>query len=259
MTTGEAAVEASPQRSLASSDRLRHVESMTQLPSGAGQISHLNAVILGEPLASEENDLVFPSHDFSHQALVSSPEQYWKMYKRSVEDPAGFWSEIASQYYWREKWYPEVYSENIDVSKGTVKFEVGCNVEAGNGGKVAIYWEGNEPGDDGQLTYAELLEKVCQFRTTVLDCLHLPYPSELRCTADCGWITGHSYVTYGPLLNGATVVVFEGVLPAPNYPDSGRCWDIVDKYKVTIFYTAPTLVRSLMREGNEVKDLGIFP
>lgn len=68
------------------------------------------------------------------------------------------------------------------------------------------------------------------------------------CTADCGWITGHSYVTYGPLLNGATVVIFEG---APNYPDAGRCWEIVDKYKVTIFYTAPTLLRSLMRVGEE--------
>jgi acyl-coenzyme A synthetase/AMP-(fatty) acid ligase len=68
------------------------------------------------------------------------------------------------------------------------------------------------------------------------------------CTADCGWITGHSYLTYGPLLNGATVVVFEGV---PNYPDAGRCWEIVDKYKVTIFYTAPTAIRSLMRSGDE--------
>ncbi|KAL8134170.1 hypothetical protein AgCh_009288 [Apium graveolens] len=68
------------------------------------------------------------------------------------------------------------------------------------------------------------------------------------CTADCGWITGHSYVTYGPLLNGATVVVYEG---APNYPDPGRSWAIVDKYKVTLFYTAPTLVRSLMRDGDE--------
>ncbi|RRT41820.1 hypothetical protein BHE74_00058462 [Ensete ventricosum] len=158
MTTGEAAVEASPQRSLASSDRLRHVESMTQLPSGAGQISHLNAVILGEPLASEENDLVFPSHDFSHQALVSSPEQVRAF----------------------QKWYPEVYSENIDVSKGTVKFEVGCNVEAGNGGKVAIYWEGNEPGDDGQLTYAELLEKVCQKGDAVV--IYLPMLMELPIT-----------------------------------------------------------------------------
>lgn len=68
------------------------------------------------------------------------------------------------------------------------------------------------------------------------------------CTADCGWITGHSYVTYGPLLNGAKVVVFEGV---PNYPDAGRCWEIVDKYNVTIFYTAPTAIRSLMRSGEE--------
>lgn len=68
------------------------------------------------------------------------------------------------------------------------------------------------------------------------------------CTADCGWITGHSYLTYGPLLNGATSIVFEGV---PNYPDCGRCWDIVDKYKVQVFYTAPTLLRSLQREGDD--------
>ena len=62
------------------------------------------------------------------------------------------------------------------------------------------------------------------------------------CTADCGWITGHTYVTYGPLLNGATSLVFEGV---PNYPDPGRCWEIVDKFGVQVFYTAPTLIRSL--------------
>ncbi|WOL12596.1 acetyl-coenzyme A synthetase, chloroplastic/glyoxysomal-like [Canna indica] len=405
---------------------------MAQLPSGPGQISRLKAVILGEPLTSDENDLVFPSHDFSRQALISSPEQYGKMYERSVKDPAGFWSEIASQFYWKQKWDPEVYSENIDVTKGTIEFEwfkggstnicynaVDRNIEAGNGGKVAIYWEGNELGDDGQLTYAELLEKVCQLANylkhigvqkgnavviylpmimelpiamlacarigavhsvvfagfsaeslaqRIIDCkpkvvitcnavrrgskaillkeivdcallestnsgvlvglcltfenqsamtredtkwkegrdvwwqdvvpqfptkcdvewlgaedpLFLLYtsgstgkpkgvvhttggymvytaatfkyafdykPSDIYwCTADCGWITGHSYVTYGPLLNGATIVVFEG---APNYPDAGRCWDIVDKYNVTIFYTAPTLVRSLMRESNE--------
>ncbi|KAG6479711.1 hypothetical protein ZIOFF_063181 [Zingiber officinale] len=474
MTTGEAV--ASPKRSLASSDRLRHVDSMAQLPSGGGRISHLNAVILGESLESEENDLVFPSHEFSSQALVSSPEQvrfpspskkkkknhlvpslignarftsskiplfkedsvsmsrpfglkdYRKIYERSIEDPAGFWSEIASQFYWKEKWDLEVYSENIDVRKGSIKFEwfkgastnisyntLDRNIEAGNGGKVAIYWEGNEPDDDGQLTYLELLERVCQLANylkhvgvrkgdaviiylpmlmelpiamlacarigavhsvvfagfsseslsqRIIDCkpklvitcnavkrgskaIHLkdivdsalresakngvtvdlcltvenksamkrgdtkwkegrdiwwqdvvPHfptkcdvewvdaedplfllytsgstgkpkgvlhttggymvytattfkyafdykPSDIYwCTADCGWITGHSYITYGPLLNGATVV-------APNYPDCGRCWDIVDKYKVTIFYTAPTLVRSLMREGDE--------
>ena len=68
------------------------------------------------------------------------------------------------------------------------------------------------------------------------------------CTADCGWITGHTYVTYGPLLNGATSLVFEGV---PNYPDPGRCWEIVDKFGVQVFYTAPTLIRSLQREGDD--------
>jgi acetyl-CoA synthetase len=68
------------------------------------------------------------------------------------------------------------------------------------------------------------------------------------CTADVGWVTGHSYVVYGPLANGATTVMFEGV---PNYPDAGRFWQSVDKHKVTIFYTAPTAIRALMREGDD--------
>ncbi len=68
------------------------------------------------------------------------------------------------------------------------------------------------------------------------------------CTADIGWITGHSYIVYGPLANGATSVMFEGV---PTYPDASRFWQIVDKYQVTIFYTAPTAIRALMRLGDE--------
>ena len=68
------------------------------------------------------------------------------------------------------------------------------------------------------------------------------------CTADIGWITGHSYIIYGPLSNHATTIMFEGV---PNYPDFGRFWEIVDKYKVNIFYTAPTALRALMKEGND--------
>jgi acetyl-CoA synthetase len=67
------------------------------------------------------------------------------------------------------------------------------------------------------------------------------------CTADIGWVTGHSYVVYGPLANGATTLMFEGV---PNYPDSSRFWQVVDKHKVNIFYTAPTALRALMREGD---------
>jgi acetyl-CoA synthetase len=74
-------------------------------------------------------------------------------------------------------------------------------------------------------------------------------PSEVYfCTADIGWITGHSYLVYGPLLNGAISVLFEGV---PTYPDAGRFWDIIKRHQVNIFYTAPTAIRSLMGMGNE--------
>uniref|UniRef100_A0A0D6R8L0 acetate--CoA ligase n=2 Tax=Araucaria cunninghamii TaxID=56994 RepID=A0A0D6R8L0_ARACU len=417
---------------LSPSDPLRHVDSMAHLPSGAGPIQKLNAVVLGEALASEENDLIMPSEQFKKDALISSLDQYLAMYKRSIQDPAGFWADIASQFYWKVKWGQEVCSENFDVRNGQIEigwFKGGVtnicynaldrHVEAGKGNGIAIYWEGNDPGCDGCLTYNELLMKVCQLSNYLKDigvrkgdavAIYLPMIMELPiamlacarigavhsvvfagfsaeslaqrivdckpkavltcnavqrgakvinlkdivdtaledsskngvsagvcltyanesvlskektpwqkgrdiwwqdvvpkystkcevewvdaedplfllytsgstgkpkgvlhttggymvysattfkyafdykpsdvywCTADCGWITGHSYVTYGPLLNGAKVVVFEGV---PNYPDSGRCWEIVDKYKVSIFYTAPTLVRSLMRTGDE--------
>ncbi|GFY85166.1 acetyl-CoA synthetase [Actinidia rufa] len=436
-------MEEGKKKNTRTSDHLRHVESMAAMPSGAGKIPRLNAVILGEELASEEDDLVLPSHHFSQLAHVSSPEQYLEMYRRSIEDPAGFWSDIASQFYWKQKWGQEdqVYSENFDIRKGNIKIEwfkggttnicYNCldrNVKSGLGDKTAIYWEGNELGVGASLTYGQLLERVCQLANymkdigvrkgdaiviylpmlmelpiamlacarigavhsvvfagfsaeslaqRIIDCkpkavitcnavrrgskviylkdivdaaliesshngisvdaclvyenqsalereatnwhegrdiwwqdvvpkcpttcavewvdaedpLFLLYtsgstgkpkgvlhttggymiytgttfkyafdykPSDIYwCTADCGWITGHSYVTYGPLVNGATVVVYEG---APNYPDPGRCWDIVDKYKVTIFYTAPTLVRSLMRDGDEITPLpGAWP
>ncbi|CAI0555796.1 unnamed protein product [Linum tenue] len=405
-------------------NHLRHVESMAVLPSGAGKIPRLNAVILGEALASEEDDLVFPSDDFARQALLPSAQKYLEMYKRSVEDPAGFWSDIASQFLWKSKWGDTVCSENFDIRNGNVYVQwfkggitnicYNCldrNVDSGNGDKIAFHWEGNERGFHDSLTYTQLLSQVCQVANylrdigvkkgdavviylpmlmelpiamlacarigavhsvvfagfsadslaqRIMDCkpkvvltcnavkrgskvihlkdivdaalighsmvgqsavLHIAYsfgiltykktplvskdvvptysticevewvdaedplfllytsgstgkpkgvlhttggymvytattfkyafdykPSDIYwCTADCGWITGHSYVTYGPLLNGATVVIYEG---APNYPDPGRCWDIVDKFKVTIFYTAPTLVRSLMRDGD---------
>ncbi|MDC3123514.1 acetate--CoA ligase [Gammaproteobacteria bacterium] len=67
------------------------------------------------------------------------------------------------------------------------------------------------------------------------------------CTADVGWITGHSYIVYGPLANGATTLMFEGV---PTYPDAGRCWQVIDKHQVSVFYTAPTALRQLMAQGD---------
>ena len=73
-------------------------------------------------------------------------------------------------------------------------------------------------------------------------------PGEIYwCTADVGWVTGHTYIVYGPLANGATTLMFEGI---PNYPDSSRFWQVVDKHKVNIFYTAPTAIRALMRDGD---------
>ena len=68
------------------------------------------------------------------------------------------------------------------------------------------------------------------------------------CTADCGWITGHSYIVYGPLANGATTMIFEGL---PNYPTASRHWEVCDKHQVNIYYTAPTAIRALMREGDD--------
>ncbi len=89
----------------------------------------------------------------------------------------------------------------------------------------------------GYLVYASLTHE------TVFD---LREDDVYWCTADIGWVTGHSYVVYGPLANGATTLMFEGV---PNYPDGSRFWRVVDKHKVTLFYTAPTAIRALMRDG----------
>ena len=91
----------------------------------------------------------------------------------------------------------------------------------------------------GYLTYASLTHKV----------VFNYQPGDVYwCTADVGWITGHSYIVYGPLANGATSLVFEGV---PNYPNYSRFWHVVDKHQVTLFYTAPTAIRALMRAGDE--------
>ncbi|MEM1089708.1 MAG: acetate--CoA ligase [Pseudomonadota bacterium] len=91
----------------------------------------------------------------------------------------------------------------------------------------------------GYLVYASLTHEL------VFDY----HPGDIYwCTADVGWVTGHTYIVYGPLANGATTLLFEGV---PNYPDASRLWEVCDKHEVNICYTAPTAIRALMREGNE--------
>jgi acetyl-CoA synthetase len=99
--------------------------------------------------------------------------------------------------------------------------------------------KGTEHTSGGYLVYAALThEYVFDYRDGDI----------YWCTADVGWVTGHSYIVYGPLANGATTLMFEGI---PTYPSVSRFWDVVDKHKVTIFYTAPTAIRSLMQKGDE--------
>ncbi|MBU0716939.1 MAG: acetate--CoA ligase [Planctomycetes bacterium] len=366
-----------------------------------------------------------PPSGFAAKAHIKSFEQYQEMYKRSIEDPDGFWAEIAEGFHWQKRWDKvREFDFKNDIS---IKYFIGGKTNITyyaldrhlqkRGDQTAILWEGNEPGEGSKLTYRELHAEVCKFanvlkskgvkkgdrvsiympmvrelaiamlgcarigavhsivfggfspdsladrivdssckilittdgvfrgakavplkgnadeamdicakrgvnvRTCIVyervgpekikinmkkgrdswwhedmkkaspDCkpewmdaedplfilytsgstgkpkgvLHttggymvfatttFKYVFDYRdgdifwCTADIGWVTGHSYIVYGPLCAGATTIMFEGI---PTYPDAGRFWDVVDKYKVTQFYTAPTAIRAIMREGD---------
>ncbi len=364
--------------------------------------------------------LIPPNDTFAGKAHCPSFEKYEEMYQRSITDPEGFWGDIADTFVWEKKWDKVCdYSFEGDVHiKWFINGKTNISVNAldrhleTRGDQVAIIWEGNEPGEQIQLTYKDLHAQVCKFANALKSlgiekgdrvCLYMQMIPELPvamlacarigaihsvvfgafsedslrdriqdseckilitqdtalrgkkndiemkakadkavahcpsienvvvvqrtgievpmqagrdrwwhelmdaaeakcdpvwldaedplfilytsgstgkpkgvlhttggymiyttttfsyifdyqdgdvwwCTADIGWITGHSYIVYGPLCAGATSVMFEGV---PTYPDAGRFWDVVDKYKVTQFYTAPTAIRALMRCGEE--------
>ncbi len=366
---------------------------------------------------SQDNARFAPPSDFAARAHVGSLSQYKELYAQSVKDPEGFWAEQAKRLDWIEPW-SKVLEWDFDEPRvawfqgGQLNASVNCldrHVDAGNGDRTAIIWEGNDPSESRTLTYAELLGEVCQCANALQElgvrkgdrvCIYMPMVPELAvavlacarigavhnvvfggfsadslrdrildsacavvltadegvrgnktiplkaitdealegadcvqhclvvrrtggevamkagrdhwwhetvtpmskrcapsvqdaedplfilytsgstgkpkgvlhttagyllyaslthelvfdyhpgdvywCTADIGWITGHSYILYGPLANGATTMMFEGV---PNYPDFDRFWEVVEKHSVNIFYTAPTAIRALMREG----------
>lgn len=348
-------------------------------------------------------------------------EQYHALYRRSIEDPEGFWSEQASELiYWRDRWHTVV---DFDFNTAKIRWFDGATLNVSENcidrhlvsraDKVAIIWEGNEPGECRKLTYRELHREVCRAAATLrtlgvkrgdrvaiylpmipeaaismlacarIGAIHtvvfagfsaealsdrindcgcsivitaneglrgqktvplketvdvaldktptvnqvlvvkrtnsqcrmrpgrdiwyhealaqhgsdeaLARPEEMRaedplfilytsgstgrpkgvlhttagyllqvtltsrhifnlreddihfCTADVGWITGHSYVVYGPLSNGATTILFESL---PTYPDAGRYWDVVQRHRATVVYTAPTAIRTLAKEGD---------
>ncbi|MCA8971375.1 MAG: acetate--CoA ligase [Planctomycetes bacterium] len=366
-------------------------------------------------------DNVFPPpREFADKARIPSMQAYREVYERSIRDPESFWSEIARDLVVWKRPFENVHHADFHEAKfrwfedGTLNVTESCldrHVREGRGDKIAILWEGNDPSDSTQLTYAELLREVCRFANVLHAqgvakgdrvCFYMPMIPELAiamlacarigavhsivfggfsadslrdrildarcevvitadstfrgtkeirlkdivdaslegldfvrscicfehsketvamrsgrdhwahelldgvadtfdavevgaedplfilytsgstgrpkgvlhtcggyltyvaythrnvfdirdddiywCTADIGWITGHSYIVYGPLCNGATTLMFEGV---PTWPDAGRFWDVVDKHRVSVFYTAPTAIRALMRSGDE--------
>ena len=378
----------------------------------------------------EKSGLYYPPQSFVDKAHVNSFEQYQQMYQRSIDDPEGFWGEVAQDYHWDKKW-DKVLEFNYHRSKGPISIQWFKGAKTNmtyncldrhldtRGDQPALLWEGNEPGEDRIITYRQLFEHVCKFANVLRGfgvkkgdrvTIYLPMIPELAiamlacarigaihsvvfggfsaeslkdrivdskcnlvitsdgtyrggkavtlkqiadeamdhsaregvtvpkavvvervgpgkgiecpmkagrdmywhdlmaeadsacevewmdaedplfilytsgstgkpkgvlhttggymvyvsithkyvfdyhdgdvywCTADIGWVTGHSYILYGPLLNGAQSLMFEGV---PTYPDSGRFWDVVDKWKVNIFYTAPTAIRAVMRMGDD--------
>lgn len=137
----------------------------------------------------------------------------------------------------RDRWYEAVVDDQPDE----------CEPERMNAEDplFILYTSGSTGKPKGVMhTTGGYLTYVSYTHETVFD---LREDDVYWCTADVGWVTGHSYIVYGPLSNGATAVMFEGV---PNYPDFSRFWQVIDKHKVTLFYTAPTAIRALMREGD---------
>ena len=365
-----------------------------------------------------ENRVFSPAKEFSAKAHIGSLEQYESMYRRSIEDPNGFWAQAAGELDWFQRW-SEVQSGDISHAKwfvgGKLNLSHNCvdrHAQGPRRDKVALLWEG-EPGEVRRITYGELHEQVQRFANALKslgirkgdrvaiymgmcpelamamlacarigavhsvifggfaahaivgrvndsqcvailtqdvsyrrggevrlkeivdeaidrcpsvknvvvyrrteqgsnvkmklgrdlwlqdlmakadaacppewmdseDMLYILYTSgttgkpkglvhttggysvqsylttkyvfDLKeedvywCTADCGWVTGHSYVVYGPLQNGATVLMYEG---APNFPENDRFWKIIDAHKVTVFYTAPTAIRAFIKWGDE--------
>lgn len=174
----------------------------------------------------------FPLKAIVDKALATCPQVEKVIIVKRTETPLSHWQQG------RDHWYHDLIAvaaatcapESMDAQDRLFMLYT-----SGSTGKP----KGIVHGHAGYLVYAALTFKtIFTYRT----------PEVFWCTADVGWITGHTYGVYGPLLNGATILLFEGT---PTYPTAARFWEIIDKHRVAIFYTAPTAIRALRREGND--------
>src|SRR5919108_435174 len=193
-----------------------------------------------------------PPEDFRKDALVTDES----VYEEAAGDLEGFWARQAEELVdWIEKPTEILDESNVPFYKwfadGKLNLSYNCidrHVEAGNGDRVAYHWRGEE-GEERDITYAGLHRDVQRFANALKargigkgDVVGIYLPM----IAEVGWVTGHSYIIYGPLANGATSVMYEG---APDYPDKDVWWEIIEKYGVTILYTAPTAIRACIKWG----------
>lgn len=215
---------------------------------------------INEEIKHHDTNIIPVKADLAKTAWINS-EQYHQMYNESVNKPDQFWANAAKRIDWIRpftkvkntsygkdlsiKWY-----ENRDVWYYDLAEKASENCPAEIMGAedplFILYTSGSTGKPKGVLhTSAGYLVFTAMTHQYTFDY----HDKDIYwCTADIGWVTGHSYIIYGPLANGATTLMFEGV---PNYPSWSRCWEIIDKYQVNIFYTAPTAIRSMMREGND--------
>ena len=197
----------------------------------AGRIRDCDARVLITADEGRRGGRTIPLKANADEALKACPSVEWCVVLRRTGGGIGWVPE-------RDVWYHELVARR----------PAHCKPEPMNAEDplFILYTSGSTGKPKGVLhTTAGYLLQVALTHRLVFD-----YHDEdiYWCTADIGWVTGHSYIVYGPLANGATTVMFEGV---PTYPDASRFWQVVDKHRVSIFYTAPTAIRTLIRHGEE--------